>query len=283
MRLATKEEAKKYPIKLLKGDHIGYWLDSEYQFTWIDNSPKDTHSFTSIHSKGRMDARNHIQELNTPLALDLPLDFPLDLVQTRVWINELGRLFNEANSSLLHRDFKSNTVFKHNIILDLKFDSTLDKVISPLLNPTRAIARDLNLAFALDLDRILAVKLDTDPTLARVQELYDFHGLDQEWSKDLDRILSRDLYRIHNLALTRNLISDLNHELSITIARVSASNLERILLFSRDLSRTLNQAYYIRDVYEVSLDIYIDINVLQARIAGRSPASEGIRVVKERK
>jgi hypothetical protein len=81
--------------------------------------------------------------------------------------------------------------------------------------------------------------------------------------RDLDRVLSRDLARARTLALDRASARalDLDCDLARDLARASA--------IERD-----------RDFY---LDVYIDIYTLQERIAGRSPAFEGIRLVKERK
>ncbi len=96
-----------------------------------------------------------------------------------------------------------------------------------------------------------------DHVLARAREL------------DLDIINEFDLRLDFSPALNRDL--RLAHDTSLATA-ISQINLLLSKLDEDDYNETLS--YYV--------DMYIDIYTLQERIAGRSPAFEGIRLVKER-
>jgi hypothetical protein len=109
----------------------------------------------------------------------------------------------------------------------------------------RAIERTLALDLAIVLDH--ARTIDFTRALRAIRNRYRaaYH---HRYDPDPDRTLTRDL------ALTRDLVRDL----------------------ARDPTRDRNLA-------DSALDLYLDIYTLQERIAGRSPAFEGIRLVKERK
>jgi energy-converting hydrogenase A subunit M len=99
-------------------------------------------------------------------------------------------------------------------------------------------------------------------------------------ASDLAKTVARD----HILDLT--IASDLTDELARSLARVIAIehdntiNLDSALKYIRSLNGTLARVFtYTRTS---TAHIYFDLITLQERIAGRSPAFEGIRLVKER-
>jgi hypothetical protein len=114
-------------------------------------------------------------------------------------------------------------------------------------NP-RALSRGLDLTLALDRDLDRAI--DLDHTI----------GHDLNIDRALDRTITRDLARARILALALVRDRSLGHEIGLGQAQAHTH------------THALNRA----------LDIYIDILTLQERVAGRSPAFEGIRIVKER-
>jgi hypothetical protein len=117
-------------------------------------------------------------------------------------------------------------------------------------------------------------------------DIYQTHNRDL--ARDLAHDLARDLTRARNIGLTIDHARVCAHELS------SAQN--------RNLGSTINIAFYL-ERHDCALDldfvrsidfvlarsitfilsIWIDLITLQERIAGRSPAFEGIRLVKERR
>ncbi len=174
-RLPTQKEADIYPMKSLGKSPLGYWLDENYLFAWIETTPKGSRA----------------------------LDLSFDLAHNRA------------------RDRVNDRVF----ILDRALDRAL----------VRSIDRALDLALAHD--RALA--------LTRAHDLA--HALARVFAR------TRDLKRASDLNLAINLSIDL-----------------ALAILDRDLA------------LDRTLDVYMDIFTLQERIAGRSPAFEGIRLVKER-
>jgi len=123
------------------------------------------------------------------------------------------------------------------------------------------LTHNLNPELARDLDRarrsVLWLDIDRDLILA--------HARDLELSRDLDSALSR----AHTLARTH--IRGFNRASALDLARSRALDLAT--------HRDREYAHYVN----LALDLYIDIITLQERIGDRSPAFEGIRIVREGK
>ncbi len=83
-----------------------------------------------------------------------------------------------------------------------------------------------------------------------------------------------DLDRQIAIAHKRNLDTDLDYYLALTFAR----NIDRTKYISYSLDLAQDNIL----IFSWALNLYIDLLTLQERIAGRSPAFEGIRLVKER-
>jgi hypothetical protein len=90
--------------------------------------------------------------------------------------------------------------------------------------------------------------------------------------------------------LNRDIKIPLNIERDINLSRDVGLNIDRVFDRTRVLSRAyditvaleqINERFYM--VYTFAPDLFSDIFILQERIAGRSPAFEGIRLVRERK
>jgi len=154
------------------------------------------------------------------------------------------------------------------------------------LNLAQTLARDRD--SEVDLDRELALALARHRTrpldLTRALDLAHTLALvlDREHDPALDLAIDAALARTfeHDPAIDRARARDLALDLARALAR--ARDLERAR--ARDLQRTLNlDLDRARDFYfNLALDIFLDFVTLQERIAGRSPAFEGIRILKER-
>jgi hypothetical protein len=110
-----------------------------------------------------------------------------------------------------------------------------------------------------------------------ISRAFDFSGI---WTRVFDHALDMDFC----LVLARTLAHDYDHAFSLLLDRAINRNLhidhDPALASARDFVRALSLA---RDQdSEDALYIYIDIFTLGERLAGRSPAFEGIRLVKER-
>ena len=140
------------------------------------------------------------------------------------------------------------------------FDININHAIS------LGLVRDLDRA----LDRALERAIDFDRALSRplvfVEPLVSEHDLanafDRAINQTLNRTPDRPLDRAFDHALDRalDLVIDVYHD--------------------RALNR--NQDHVFIEAIDNYLDIFVDLFTLQERIAGRSPAFEGIRIVKER-
>jgi len=153
---------------------------------------------------------------------------------------------------------------------DMAFAREVDRALD--LSRARALARDLDRALSLDRDMAFAHSLALD--LVR--------DLARALSRALDLDLERDIHRARNRALDldRNRLLARDLALDLDIDRDLARDIDRAfgldLALARDLTRDLE-----RDL-DLVLSIWIDLITLQERIAGRSPAFEGVRLVKER-
>jgi hypothetical protein len=154
--------------------------------------------------------------------------------------------------------------------IDFESVRSLARIRAHTFNPdlTRHMDRARTRAHVLDLNR--ARELDLDPTSA--------HTLDFDLTRDL------------GLARSRALEHDPDRDFGVKplLTRTIELQLDRYFGIDRALSLlhnlTIDRAHY--EVHsrllELTLDIYFDLFTLRERIAGRSPAFEGIRLVKER-
>ncbi|HLO18781.1 MAG TPA: hypothetical protein VK206_28375 [Anaerolineales bacterium] len=99
--------------------------------------------------------------------------------------------------------------------------------------------------------------------------------------------LERSRVRAFNRAqvLDLDLVFTRGRALDLGLAFVSVDPINRADVLARDISRArelvFDHAYTPNEVFDNALDVFIDLFTLQERIAGRSPAFEGIRLVKE--
>jgi hypothetical protein len=124
---------------------------------------------------------------------------------------------------------------------------------------TDALARARNLCF------------DMDQTFARHRTL-------QQGGKNVYDVDTESIwYLLLNFPSARTLRHDHTQILTTLLALAQGIHNK---VHDRYISNTLRATF--KRALDLALDIYIDIITLQERIAGRSPAFEGIRLVKER-
>lgn len=145
------------------------------------------------------------------------------------------------------------------------------------------LARSHDCKRPLDLDRMISILRDTSGIKASTH----------------NRVITRYIELEVGLALARPRVMDLTHANAEALARTSAHDLSLFQDWgpsvARDLAQSVDNARNIANeiaqvhdpllarARDIALDIYIDLYTLQERIAGRSPAFEGIRLVKERR
>lgn len=199
------------------------------------------------------------------------------------------------------RELSSNTlILDHEHKLDFELDRELEHILKK--DDTREIKQEH--ALGQTLDRVQTLDRDLDQTLTHALDrarAFAHHGdLDQalklvhDLAHALLLVISLDIIRNVNLSLAsdhdRSLINLRVHTIASECAHILTHNYERPLDLNRtlandyehaiDLDRDLSPALA-RD-FDLALHIYVDLLILQERIAGRSPAFEGIRLVKER-
>lgn len=152
------------------------------------------------------------------------------------------------------------------------FTTSIESLRASITEQERARNRALDLFRIFDIDQSLNRPLDFDHdlALARLQAREHASALqldhDPALAMDVDQAIDRDLDR--TLDLTRAL--DRSGKRSKAIGHAREHALRQALAPDRPIDRTIM----------IDLFIYIDLFTLQERIAGRSPAFEGIRILR---
>jgi len=146
-----------------------------------------------------------------------------------------------------------------------------------ILDRASAINRELDLVRAINRARVRALDIERDLALAvAIDHIVDRGDPNYPLNLDLESTLNLDFAR--DIALRLNV--DRNFDLSRNFALGRFLTLDIALNFPLDL--VLNLDKVIASNLDDAFDLYVDIFTLQERIDGRSPAFEGIRLVKER-
>jgi hypothetical protein len=167
---------------------------------------------------------------------------------------------------------------------DLTLNRDLDRVRAHSRAQAIALALNRDLARDFELARVRArnLALIVDHALRRIRdinlELAHILVLTRDLALNLDRNLAIILARDLDLGSAHDLKLDHAFNLASDLALDLAHNLD----LARDLIHALNLDVELDRSLEHALSIYIDIFTLQERIAGCSPAFEGIRLVKYR-
>ncbi len=133
--------------------------------------------------------------------------------------------------------------------------------IDHIYDPTLILKRTLDLARILEIDIDFTSALDIDRNINLTRDIVDNSLVDKAFNRDLN-----------------NSRSILDIAAQLDLARADAIN----HIFGRALNPSSNPASINNASSSFPLNLFVDIFTLQERIAGRSPAFEGIRLVKER-
>ncbi len=195
------------------------------------------------------------------------------------WVNETENQSRFALTTVTTDDIRRIGKYpdlKH----ELAFDPALARNRAPQLVRERILAleracdstilhsRVRPLDFDLSSTRALHLARSLDNDVAHNRARYP--ELFQDIAKDLNRanelVLRRDSPL--NLALTQNTVRDIVRDIVIAL--------------DIDIAKTVdNDLLILRSILDFILELYFDFFTMQERIAGRSPAFEGIRLVKE--
>lgn len=160
--------------------------------------------------------------------------------------------------------------------------------------PVFDFVHDMNFDLALNLNRTSERARNLDfgriQTSMRTQNIV--HSLSRRQSRMLNRILRRadelDSKLIHALDLDLNRARDQArtyvYALDLAYDRIQGLTQTRDLIIKRSFDNDVvtELMVHLNRTLRIVMNIYFDIWTLDERIAGRSPAFEGIRIVKER-
>jgi hypothetical protein len=263
-RLPSANEAEQYLLAKPVQSSLGYWIigsRGEAKFAWIGSTPENPRKIDAYLARD-LDRNLFAREID--ISHNISRDYTIALVLDRALDLNLASSF--ANELSRARDLTKN------------LDRALDLAVHSSI---------IDEGLVLDINRILKIVYNILDNLDNnFDRSHDFDP-NRELARNLvkARDLAIDLYHAHDLANVRDRARDLVRNLDYTddpdlvIVRNRARKLDARLTNASDLARDLARSL----TQNLSLDLFLDILTLQERIAGRSPAFEGIRLVKERK
>ena len=248
-RLPNQEEVDIFPMKSIEISPLGYWLDKKYQLAWVGSIPADARVLT--FATGRASSINPHLNRDSDLTLAREHAITRNLARVIEHVRKLTRIFT---AEIDHGEGFSSAGI---IALANNFATDLDhaaEVFAQLANEGLVLDRNIHI-FSLNLTCIV------DDARAIRQDLVNTHFFDR--------------------ASTLNHAWDIDKSLAFVLASIIAS--ERVCDRNPSLTFDLKFDATLAQDLKLDLDYYLDLYTLQERIAGRSPAFEGIRLVKERK
>jgi Sulfatase-modifying factor enzyme 1 len=198
--------------------------------------------------------------------LDFPMQFPVQK-PLGYWVQESNGQSQFAWIYLVPGNVRGIDLFH-------SFARAFERSNTKPTDQERALNRFLDLMRIFDLEKTLKQPLDLeyDLKLARKRARehadalqYDF---DLELSMEVDRIQDREFERAIGLARALDRSSERGNAFEFAL--------------NQSLARTIDPNRGIDHTFALDLAILVDLLTLQERIAGRAPAFEGIRLIKER-
>ena len=183
-------------------------------------------------------------------------DLELDIDRAKDFLDRKNKSFQDS----LLRAITKILVRAQNIISVNAPNGIREGFSHTIVRARKIFARTITRTF--NLDRILVSALNRD------------FDIDRDRDRDIDQAIARAYDLIHDFNLGR----------AVDIFRNHALNFDNDLDSLHEYTHYLNheQALDFDIDRSLILDIYVDLFILEERIAGRSPAFEGIRLVKER-
>jgi hypothetical protein len=257
-RSPTMQEADNFLINYLNRSSLGYWVNNDYQFAWNGSSPEDARLLAHFHT--------HFESKIDKLRYNLHHAEIIDMLLKEVIDGKLNSKSAREVFFDLNRDFTHSLSIdpKHDLVLNLTYTGEVNRAVDLANERTIELNRALDLSYthvyalkiSLNFAREYGIVLDRELDLSRTINLL------RERTQDLSLVIDR------SLSLNRNLVLD--SSLAFSIHLMNSSSVEP------------ENEFEVNSMYSAAIYLYMDILTLQERIAGRSPAFEGIRLVKER-
>jgi hypothetical protein len=291
--LPTEQQTRKSPLPERENHPIGYWARTEKKeicFLWVDDPPKDARNLTNIvNTVILQDPFNWTPYQAIKHTIEGGLN--IDLAVPRL----LGAVKNNV-SELSHESLSaSGDIF--NEIQEKEWDTfstptyrTMYQIFGSFSENIESIARALGFSlfapyFAgnIDLSSVAQYEMNIKKAFETICDLANSIGISVNETPGTGQD-TFDMFNIfeysHNPKISKGLNSVLNcisdFHSNITILDHLTSTRD----FGCDTDIDLGQAA--KRFTKENIELAIDILTLQERIAGRSPAFEGIRLIKER-
>jgi hypothetical protein len=253
-RLPVSTEAVMYSLDLITRSSIGYWTTGANCFSWASKIEHDDTNFAKdmvyTASQDRNIRRLFLDYINDISDDLIDLTRPIDLDQMLLRIFNIRSYIVEpsVNRRELNRSIRDFQMIKSGRTYSLNVAHKVDNIS--------------------DLIRVLAKNF-----IRKINKSYTYPNLARDLIEEIHQVLVFDRSNIP----TNIAIRDIKHEVDLVRDLVHLVIQENTLDASK---RHVN--YYLYLCQQEILSIYLDILMFQERIAGRSPAFEGIRLVKER-
>jgi hypothetical protein len=179
----------------------------------------------------------------------------------------------ETELNLAHaRAFNRPIDVAHTININRELELELSRIVASTVDDTRD--RDLKTYLARLLSENSARELGFDHSIDSAI------AYEREIARNIAHALEYKFIINSNRDLTPGIDRDFSNDLDhcLDLARIFTQASDGVLVRDNDISIDISIVHYLDRV----LDMYFDIFTLRERIAGRSPAFEGIRLVKER-
>jgi len=206
--------------------------------------------------KYRLPSKIEVKDFSAPALKFNQFAYWMNGINQCAWADPVPTNARGVDIDLITRNLKIRKFDRRANEFAKTIDLNLELDLDHTLNGHLELVRELEFACTLDLKQYF------DPDF----EFAINHALNRasELTRTLDRSLNTDLYRALKFDCTLELVLDLK------------------FANSTDLYITLDLMNALNHTYEIALVNYYDLFTLHERIAGRSPAFEGIRLVKER-
>jgi hypothetical protein len=271
-RLLDEEEAVKYPIKNFAHKlPVGYWVtggEEEIVFRW-SGEVSDNPRLLNILADEEIDRviTKSVRPLDSGLNINNGIAYAIDYDNPPLSESQTG----SANIFLDTDEDRK----KLNLISELDFASPFD--VEFTLDTFQNIVHEKHSFF------VGSSKGDAYPKVPGLEHLWDFSKEEVQTADFLiERAKDRALVPDRSLALDQIIILDFIRKHTGANSSIKDG---RVFFFDLMLDRAMLSAEYESNVGGPNielLNVIIDLITLRERINGRSPAFEGIRLVKER-
>lgn len=292
-----KSDAMRSETFMERAEDAGFWFTSQSGYQCIGvNRPELMQQLTAVLSE-----RFHYDwDLNEPEQRDARFFEELQkLVLRRAHQRQFTLLDLDRDLTMLVEDQPNlepelqrvRDRAMRDLVTDL--DDGLREAIAAVNNPNLNVARDVNLdevvQLANDLVQDVATALDLETPRSMTHEIVRSVNYASDLTANRQVVMYQELDRALNNALrhSRELAMLIDRAYVRARTRIRAGALAALLDLLREIEQkraggVTRAGENVRPLLAAFIDLYLDMALLEERIAGKLPAFEGIRLVRER-